>query len=162
MCSSPPAGLAGHLFDNSHKTIAPARQPRPYIRSCELRSVVESAHRNIARKTKGWIKHKIRHIALTRDGQSLFRRARSPNVCAKTFLRPGVFQGRLRVSNTSARTRGNFPPAGAAYHSNYNLCDHVACWQAKYWRWSAYGSERLIFQIARLGPAQRENNLQGY
>src|SRR3989442_15956658 len=118
MCSSPPAGLAGHLFDNAHKTIAPARQPRPYIRSRELRSVVESAHSNIARKTKGWIKHKIRHMALTGDGQSLFRRARSPNVCAKTFLRPGLFRGRLRVSNTSARTRGNFPPAGAAYRSD--------------------------------------------
>jgi hypothetical protein len=48
MCSSPPAGLAGDLFDNSHKTIAPARQPRPYIRSCVLRSVGESTYRNIA------------------------------------------------------------------------------------------------------------------
>jgi hypothetical protein len=89
-------------------------QPGPYIRSSELCSVVEGAHGNVARKTKWWIKHKMRHIALTRDGQSLFRRARSPNVCAKTFLRPGVFQGRLRVSNTSARTRGNFPSAAAA------------------------------------------------
>jgi hypothetical protein len=98
VCSSPPAGLAGHLFDNAHKTIAPARQPRPYIRSRELRSVVESAHSNIARKTKGWIKHKIRHMALTRDGQSLLWRARSPNVCAKTLFKARPFQGQLRMS----------------------------------------------------------------
>jgi hypothetical protein len=83
MCSSPPAGLAGDLFDNSHKTIAPARQPRPYIRSCVLRSVGESTYRNIARKTKGWIKHKIRHIALTRDGKSLFRNPQPANALSR-------------------------------------------------------------------------------
>src|SRR5262245_2695547 len=116
MCSSPPAGLAGHLFDNSHKTIAPARQPRPYIRSCELRSVVESAHRNIARKTKGWIKHKMRHMALTGDGQSLFRRARSPNVCAKTFLRPGLFRDNWACRIPAPRCEAIFPPCRP--HSN--------------------------------------------
>jgi hypothetical protein len=112
MCSSPPAGLAGHLFDNSHKTIAPARQPRLYIRSRELRSVVESAHSNIARKTKGWIKHKIRHMALTGDGQSLLWRARSPNVCAKTFLRPGLFRVNWACRIPAPRCAAIFPRAG--------------------------------------------------
>jgi len=93
VCSSPRADLAGHFFDNAQKTIAPARQLRPYIRSRELRSVVESVHSNIARKMKGWIKHKIRHMALTRDG-----RARSPNVCTKAFFTARPFQGQLRVS----------------------------------------------------------------
>jgi len=123
--SSPPAGLAGHLFDNAHKTIAPARQPRPYIRSRELRSVVESAHSKIARKTEGRIKHKMRHMALTGDGQSLFRRARSPNVCAKTFLaRP--FQGQLGVSNTSAEMRGSFSPHVGRIHQTPKVSPAVA------------------------------------
>ena len=60
---SPPAGLAGHLFDNAHNAIAPVRQPGAYIRSGKLRSVVESAHGNIARKTKGWVKRELRHTA---------------------------------------------------------------------------------------------------
>jgi len=63
LASSPPAGLAGHLFDNAHNTIALARQSGADIRSRKLRSVVESAHSNIARKTKGWVKHEIRHTA---------------------------------------------------------------------------------------------------
>src|SRR5262249_15057667 len=36
-------------------------QPGAYIRSCELSGVVERAHSNVARKTKGWVEHKIRH-----------------------------------------------------------------------------------------------------
>jgi len=55
------AGLVGHLFETAHNTIAPMRQPGTYKRSCKLRSVVEGAHNNVARKTKGWIEHEIRH-----------------------------------------------------------------------------------------------------
>src|SRR2546421_1759881 len=111
----PVAGLAGHLFDNAHKTIAPARQPRPYIRSREVRSVVESAHSNIARKTKGGIKHKIRHMALTGDGQSLFWRARDPECLRQNLFKARPFQNQLGVSNTSAKMRGNFSPMSAAF-----------------------------------------------
>jgi hypothetical protein len=42
-------------------------QPRAYKRSCELRSVVEGAHSNLARKPKGWLEHEIRHAAETRE-----------------------------------------------------------------------------------------------
>jgi hypothetical protein len=116
--SSPPAGLAGHLFDNTQKTIAPARQPRPYIGSRELRSVVESAHSNIARKPKGWIKHKIRHMALTGEGQSLFRRARSPNVCAKTtFLSPGLFRVNWTCRIPAPRCEAFFPNVGRIHQT---------------------------------------------
>src|SRR6516165_4163025 len=38
-----------------------------YIRSCELSSVVERAHSNVARKTKGWLEHEIHHAAETRE-----------------------------------------------------------------------------------------------
>src|SRR5262249_23134606 len=37
-----------------------------YIRSCELSGVVERAHSNVARKTKEWVEHKIRHAVGTR------------------------------------------------------------------------------------------------
>src|SRR6516225_11489147 len=42
-----------------------------YIRSCELSSVVERAHSNVARKTKGWLEHEIHHAAETREAYSL-------------------------------------------------------------------------------------------
>ena len=38
-----------------------------YIRSCELSGVVERAHSNVARKTKGWLEHEIHHAAETRE-----------------------------------------------------------------------------------------------
>ena len=38
-----------------------------YIRSCELSGVVERAHSNVARKTKGWLEHEIHHVAETRE-----------------------------------------------------------------------------------------------
>jgi hypothetical protein len=49
-------------------------QPRAYKRSCELSSVVERAHSNIACKTKGWVEHEIRHAPETREPYSQFRR----------------------------------------------------------------------------------------
>jgi hypothetical protein len=42
-------------------------QPRAYIRSCELSSVVEGSHSNLARKAKGWLEREIRHAAETRE-----------------------------------------------------------------------------------------------
>jgi hypothetical protein len=106
VCSSPRADLAGHFFDDAQKTIAPARQLRPYIRSRELRSVVESVHSNIARKMKGWIKHKICHMALTRDG------ARAIPACTKAFLMPGLFRVNSIASVGSGR-RGHQMNDGA-------------------------------------------------
>src|SRR5262245_30744051 len=55
------AGVVGYLFETAHHAIAPMWQPGAYIRSCELSGVVERAHSNVARKTKGWVEHKIRH-----------------------------------------------------------------------------------------------------
>src|SRR5262245_52442037 len=49
------AGPVGYLFETVHNAIAPVWQPGAYIRSCELSSVVERAHSNVARKTKGWV-----------------------------------------------------------------------------------------------------------
>jgi len=60
------AGLVGYLFETVHNAIAPVWQPEAYIRSCELSSVVERAHCNVARKTKGWLEHEI-HAAETRE-----------------------------------------------------------------------------------------------
>jgi hypothetical protein len=42
-------------------------QPGAYISSCELRSVVEGAQSNLARKPKGLFEHEIRHAAETRE-----------------------------------------------------------------------------------------------
>jgi hypothetical protein len=61
------AGVVGYLFETAHKAIAPMWQPGAYIRSCELSGVVERAHSNVARKTKGWVEHKIRHAVGTRE-----------------------------------------------------------------------------------------------
>ena len=61
------ARVIGHLFETAHHAIAPMWQPGTYIRSCELSSVVERAHSNVARKTKGWVEHKIRHAVGTRE-----------------------------------------------------------------------------------------------
>src|SRR5262249_6423723 len=49
------------------QAIAPMWQPGAYIRSCELSSVVERAHSNVARRTKGWLEHEIHHAAETRE-----------------------------------------------------------------------------------------------
>src|SRR5262249_23170145 len=57
------AGLVGYLFETVHNAIAPVWQPGAYICSCELSSVVERAHSNVARKTKGWLEHEIHHAA---------------------------------------------------------------------------------------------------
>jgi len=96
--SSLRADLARYLFDNPHKTIAPAWQLRPYVRSREIRSVVESVHSNIVRKMKGWIKHKIGHMALTRDGA-----ARSPNFAPKPFYGP-AFSGSIASVGSGRRS----------------------------------------------------------
>jgi hypothetical protein len=61
------AGVVGYLFETAHNAIAPMWQPGAYIRSCELSGVVERAHSNVARKTKGWVEHKIRHAVGTRE-----------------------------------------------------------------------------------------------
>jgi hypothetical protein len=61
------AGLAGYLFETAHNTIAPIWQPRAYIRSSELGSIVEGAHSNDARKAKGWLEHELRHATETRE-----------------------------------------------------------------------------------------------
>src|SRR5215831_3874199 len=57
------AGVVGDLFETAHNAIAPVWQPGAYIRSCELSSVVERTHSNLARKTKGWLEHEIHHAA---------------------------------------------------------------------------------------------------
>src|SRR5215471_5175372 len=57
------AGVVGYLFETAYKAIAPIWQPGAYIRSCELSSVVERTHGNVARKTKGWLEHEIHHAA---------------------------------------------------------------------------------------------------
>ena len=57
------AGIVGYLFETAHNAIAPMWQPGTYIRSCELSSVVERTHSNLARKTKGWVEHEIHHAA---------------------------------------------------------------------------------------------------
>jgi dTDP-4-dehydrorhamnose reductase len=51
-------------FGTAHHAIAPMWQPEAYIRSCELSSVLERAHSIVARKTKGWLEHEIRHAAV--------------------------------------------------------------------------------------------------
>jgi len=61
------AGLVGYLFETVHNAIAPVWQPGAYLRSCELSSVVERVHSNVARKTKGWLEHEIHHAAETRE-----------------------------------------------------------------------------------------------
>src|SRR5262245_33846537 len=45
----------------------PMWQPGAYIRSCELSSVVERTHSNVARKTKGWLEHEIHNAGKTRE-----------------------------------------------------------------------------------------------
>src|SRR5262249_47546401 len=64
------AGPVGYLFETVHNAIAPVWQPGAYIRSCELSSVVERAHSNVARKTKGWLEYEIHHAAETREALS--------------------------------------------------------------------------------------------
>ena len=61
------AGLVGYLFETAHQAITPMWQPGAYIRSCELSSILESSHSNLARKTKRWLEHEIRHAAETRE-----------------------------------------------------------------------------------------------
>src|SRR6516162_4524763 len=65
--SNTDAGVVGYLFETAHNAIAPMWQPGAYIRSCELSGVVERAHSNVARKTKGWLEHEIHHVAETRE-----------------------------------------------------------------------------------------------
>src|SRR5262249_25778692 len=84
------AGVVGYLFETAHNAIAPMRQPGAYIRSCELSGVVERAHSNVARKTKGWVEHKIRHAGGTREEYSQSGRPAQPPECwTQTFVSPG-------------------------------------------------------------------------
>src|SRR5215471_10908870 len=84
------AGPVGYLFETVHNAIAPVWQPGAYIRSCELSGVVERAHSNVARKTKGWVEHKIRHAVGTREAYSQFRRhAQSPECWTRNFVSSG-------------------------------------------------------------------------
>jgi hypothetical protein len=59
------AGVVRDLFETAHNAIAPMWQPEAYIRSCELSSVVERTHSNLARKAKGWAEHEFHHAAET-------------------------------------------------------------------------------------------------
>jgi hypothetical protein len=61
------AAMIRNLFETAHKAIASLWQPGTYIRSCELSSVLERAHSNVARKTKGWLEHENRHAGRTRE-----------------------------------------------------------------------------------------------
>jgi len=61
------ARVVGYLFETPHHAVAPMWQLGSYIRSCELSSVAERAHSNVARKTKGWLEHEIYHAAETRE-----------------------------------------------------------------------------------------------
>jgi len=42
-------------------------QPGTYIRPYELSSIVEGTYSNVARETKRWLEHEIRHTAETRE-----------------------------------------------------------------------------------------------
>src|SRR5262245_40706145 len=107
------AGVVGYLFETAHNAIAPMWQPGPtYIRSCELSGVVERAHSNVARKTKGWVEHKIRHAVGTREAYSQFRRhAQSRECWTRNFVSSGII---LR------------PPAGAGGKISQRR-DRVSC-----------------------------------
>ena len=63
-------------------------QPRAYKRSCELRSVVEGAHSNLARKPKGWLEYEPGHAAETREASSRFRPRAVTRMFRKPFTRP--------------------------------------------------------------------------
>jgi hypothetical protein len=135
--SSTRAGVVGHLFETAHKAIAPTWQSGAYIRSCELSSVVECAHRNIARKTKGWLEHEIGHAAETRPARSQFRRCmQSPECCQKRRQFRHYFEA---TSSAGGRSVGAWPTvlpplAGFAKkklrrnatHGPFSLCS-VAC-----------------------------------
>src|SRR6516165_2857850 len=74
--------------------------------------VVERAHSNVARKTKGWLEHKIRHAVGTRKAYSQFRRhAQSPECWTRNFVSSGII---LR------------PPAGAGGKISQRR-DRVSC-----------------------------------
>jgi hypothetical protein len=88
------AGLVGYLFETAHKAMAPMWQAGTYIRSCELSSVVERAHSDVARKTKGWLVHEIRHPAEKERGLNA---ERLPNI-RPAPPPPRVGQGRSHLA----------------------------------------------------------------
>ena len=84
------ARVIGHLFETAHHAIAPMWQPGTYIRSCELSSVIERAHSNVPRETKGWLEHKIRHAPETREAQLQFQRCAQSPTCWPNKFRSGI------------------------------------------------------------------------
>jgi hypothetical protein len=78
------AGVVGDLFETAHHAIAPMWQPGAYIRSCELSSVVERTHGNLARKTKGWVEHEFHHAVENSRGIIAVPAARTPRMLGRT------------------------------------------------------------------------------
>src|SRR6516165_3458988 len=102
--SNTDAGVVGYLFETAHNAIAPMWQPGAYIRSCELSGVVERAHSNVARKTKGWLEHELGHAAETREASSQFQpravtRLFPKTCCNATSWLWAEVSGRERVSS---------------------------------------------------------------
>src|SRR6516225_3442286 len=77
--------------------------------------VVERAHSNVARKTKGWLEHKIRHAVGTREAYSQFRRhAQSPECWTRNFVSSGIILrppagagGKISQRRAGTRSGGN-------------------------------------------------------
>jgi hypothetical protein len=80
------AGVVGYLLEAAYQAIAPTRQARANIGSCEVSGIVEGAHANFARKPKRWLEHELGHAAETREASSQFQpREQSPRIFRKTF-----------------------------------------------------------------------------
>ena len=92
------AGVVGDLFETAHNAIAPMWQPRAYIRSCEVSSVVERTHGNLARKTKGWVEHEFHHTVENSRGIIAVPAAR----CGELLVVCHFRQGRSYSSNHGA------------------------------------------------------------
>src|SRR5206468_3576383 len=67
------AGVVGYLLEAAYQAIAPLRQVRANIGSCEVSGIVEGAHANFARKPKRWLEHEHGHAAETREASSQFQ-----------------------------------------------------------------------------------------
>jgi hypothetical protein len=80
------AGVVGYLLEAAYQAIAPLRQARANIGSCEVSGIVEGGHGNFARKPKRWLEHEFGHAAETREASSQFQpREQSPRIFRKTF-----------------------------------------------------------------------------
>jgi hypothetical protein len=95
---------SGYLFEAAHQAIAPTRQARAYIRSCEVSGIVERAHGNVAGKPKRWLEHELGHAAETREASSQFQpravtRLFPKTCCNATSWLWAEVSGRERVSS---------------------------------------------------------------